>query len=390
MSTAPTPTVDSITPERADWILRMLWRIRLFEEQMLEFLNTGVIKGGSHLYIGQEAVATGVCGALTGDDYITSTHRGHGHGLAKGGDSKRLLAEILGRSTGVCRGGSLHLADMETGNLGANGIVGGSLAIACGAALSAQMRKTGQVVACFFGDGAISTGLFHESLNMAQVWKLPVLFVCENNLYAMSVSPSRAPGLDDLAQTAAYFAARNLVIGVLGVLDQEIRRLSAGSSLDSARRGAMHERLETAFSEVFGSQEHEWEPGDTCPVCGKGELLQIVLEERPDAYALQCDECEKALVYQSDLEAIEQRREKPEVEDRDFRFQRDTDDDERWLVVLTRAGAERHRHEAGIPIGSVDGDRGDWTAWSLDFDLLGEAGRKKDAGRMVVRAFLDG
>ena len=200
--------------ERAEWMLRMLFMIRLFEERMLEFLNTGVIKGGSHLYIGQEAVATGVCAALRPDDYITSTHRGHGHGLAKGGEPRLLMAEILGRATGVCRGrgGSLHLADMNTGNLGANGIVGGSMGIACGAALSAKMRKSGQIAACFFGDGAVNTGIFHESLNMAKVWELPVLFVCENNLYGMSVSVNRATGLEDLATRADGYGMRKAIV----------------------------------------------------------------------------------------------------------------------------------------------------------------------------------
>ncbi len=195
-------------------MLRMLLTIRLFEEKMLEFLATGVIKGGSHIYIGQEAVATGVCAALKADDYITSTHRGHGHGLAKGGEPKLLMAEILGRATGVCRGrgGSLHLADMNTGNLGANGIVGGSMGIACGAGLSAQMRGSGQVTACFFGDGAVSTGISHESFNMAQAWGLPVLFICENNLYGMSVSVDRATGLEDVATRADGYGMRKAIV----------------------------------------------------------------------------------------------------------------------------------------------------------------------------------
>ena len=226
----------SLRPEQADGLLRMMLTIRCFEEKMLDFLNTGVIKGGSHLYIGQEAVATGVCTALGPDDLITSTHRGHGHGLAKGGDPKALMAEILGRATGVCRGrgGSLHLADMNTGNLGANGIVGGSLGIAAGAGLSAVMRKSGQVVACFFGDGATNTGIFHEALNMAQVWKLPVLFVCENNLYGMSVSVNRASGLTDLATRADGYGMRKRIVDgqdVVAVYDV------VSECADLARRG---------------------------------------------------------------------------------------------------------------------------------------------------------
>ena len=199
----PTP----LTADQADWMLRMLLTIRLFEEKMLDFLATGVIKGGSHIYIGQEAVATGVCAALEPDDYLTSPHRGHGHGLAKGGEPKLLMAEILGRATGVCRGrgGSLHLADMNTGNLGANGIVGGSIGIACGAGLSAKMRGSKQVVACFFGDGAASTGIFHESLNMAQTWGLPVLFVCEDNGYAVHTPVEQRHGYRSITDIVAQF-----------------------------------------------------------------------------------------------------------------------------------------------------------------------------------------
>jgi pyruvate dehydrogenase E1 component alpha subunit len=219
--TAIAPKAPPITAERAGWMLRMLLTIRLFEEQMLEFLNTGVIKGGSHLYIGQEAVAVGVCAALQPDDYITSTHRGHGHGLAKGGNPRELMAEILGKATGVCRGrgGSLHLADMNTGNLGANGIVGGSMGIAAGAALSCHMRRSGQIVACFFGDGAVNTGIFHESLNMAQVWKLPVLFVCENNLYGMSVSVKVACAVQDIAVRASSYNMPGEVVDGQTVLE---------------------------------------------------------------------------------------------------------------------------------------------------------------------------
>ena len=226
----------ALSHDDARSVLGMLLRIRLFEEKMLHFLNTGVIKGGSHLYIGQEAVATGVCTALRPDDLITSTHRGHGHGIAKGGSTKALMAEILGRATGVCRGrgGSLHLADMDTGNLGANGIVGGSLGIAAGAGLSAHLRKSGQIVAAFFGDGAVNTGLFHESMNMSQVWKLPVLYICENNLYGMSVSVHRATGLKDLATRADGYGMRKRIVDgqdVVAVMDavaEETEKARAG------------------------------------------------------------------------------------------------------------------------------------------------------------------
>jgi pyruvate dehydrogenase E1 component alpha subunit len=158
-------------------------RIRRFEETAEELYKRGIVVGLLHLYLGEEAVATGVCLALRDEDYITSTHRGHGHLIAKGGDVKRLLAELCGRVTGYCRGkgGSMHAADLSLGILGANGVVGGGFGIATGAALSAKKRKSGQVIICFFGDGAANQGIFMEVLNMAALWKLPVVYVCENN-----------------------------------------------------------------------------------------------------------------------------------------------------------------------------------------------------------------
>jgi TPP-dependent pyruvate/acetoin dehydrogenase alpha subunit len=170
-----------------------LWRdlyeqmltIRVFEEHVNELYTTARMPGLAHLYSGEEAVAVGVCSALRRDDYITSTHRGHGHCLAKGADIDRMFAELLGREAGYCRGkgGSMHIADQQSGNLGANAIVGGSAGIATGAALSSRMRGTGQVAVCFFGEGALGQGLLYEVMNMASLWKLPVVYVCENNLY---------------------------------------------------------------------------------------------------------------------------------------------------------------------------------------------------------------
>ena len=158
-------------------------RIRRFEETAEELYHRGTVVGLLHLYIGEEAVAVGTCTALRDTDFITSTHRGHGHLLAKGGDSKRLLAELCGRVTGYCRGkgGSMHAADLSLGVLGANGVVGGGFGIATGAALSAQKRQSGQVAVCFFGDGAANQGIFTEVMNMAALWKLPVIYLCENN-----------------------------------------------------------------------------------------------------------------------------------------------------------------------------------------------------------------
>src|SRR5512146_2349550 len=164
---------------------RQMLRIRLFEEQVNDLYMTARMPGLAHLYSGEEAVAVGVCSALRRDDYITSTHRGHGHCLAKGAAIDRMFAELLGKEAGYCRGkgGSMHIADQDTGNLGANAIVGGSAGIATGAALSAKMRGSGQVAVCFFGDGALGQGLLYEAMNMAALWKLPVIYVCENNQY---------------------------------------------------------------------------------------------------------------------------------------------------------------------------------------------------------------
>ncbi|HWP57502.1 MAG TPA: thiamine pyrophosphate-dependent enzyme [Candidatus Acidoferrales bacterium] len=164
---------------------RQMLRIRLFEEQVNQLYLGAKMPGLAHLYIGQEAVAVGVCEALRRDDFITSTHRGHGHCLAKGASMDRMFAELLGKLPGYCRGkgGSMHIADQETGNLGANAIVGGSAGIATGAALSAKMRGTNQVAVCFFGEGALGQGLLYEAMNMASLWQLPVIYVCENNQY---------------------------------------------------------------------------------------------------------------------------------------------------------------------------------------------------------------
>lgn len=182
---------------------RML-TIRLFEGRVIELFREGVIRGSTHTYIGMEANAVGACTALRSDDYITSTHRGHGHCIAKGGDVRMMMAELLGKSTGYCKGkgGSMHIADLDVGILGANGIVGGGIGIATGAGLSSKMRNSGQVAVCFFGEGGINQGAFHENANLASIWKLPVIYFCENNQYAMSTSVTQATSSPDIAERA--------------------------------------------------------------------------------------------------------------------------------------------------------------------------------------------
>ncbi len=187
--------------------LRRMHLIRQFEEGAEQAYMRGLIHGTMHLSIGQEASAVGICTALGAGDKITSTHRGHGHCIGKGADPARMFAEFFGKEDGYCRGrgGSMHIADVAQGNLGANGIVGGGLPIAVGAALAMRQQKRTDVVACFFGDGASNEGAFHEALNMAALWKLAVVFVCENNQYGMSTSTERSMSVSNVADRAAGY-----------------------------------------------------------------------------------------------------------------------------------------------------------------------------------------
>ncbi|MEM2905360.1 MAG: pyruvate dehydrogenase (acetyl-transferring) E1 component subunit alpha [Candidatus Bathyarchaeia archaeon] len=188
--------------------------IRRFEEKVTECYEKGLVPGFVHLYIGEEAVAVGVCSALRNDDYILSTHRGHGHSLAKGMDPRKLMAELFGRVTGCCGGigGSMHSTDMENGILFSTAIVGGGIPIAVGAALSAKLRKTDQVVACFFGDGASNIGAFHEALNLASIWALPVVFVCENNMYAVSTHVKASTSVENISARAAAYSMPGVTV----------------------------------------------------------------------------------------------------------------------------------------------------------------------------------
>jgi acetoin:2,6-dichlorophenolindophenol oxidoreductase subunit alpha len=195
------------SPEDARRVLATMWAIRRFEEAVDEMFARGLLYGTMHLSIGQEASATGACLALRDDDVITSTHRGHGHCIAKGADLGRMMAELLARDTGYCRGrgGSMHIADVSKGNLGANGIVAGGIPIAVGAGLALKLQGTDKVALSFFGDGATSEGAFHESVNLAAIWDLPVVFVCENNHYGMSMSVEEVSRLERVADRAVGY-----------------------------------------------------------------------------------------------------------------------------------------------------------------------------------------
>src|SRR6188472_2832070 len=185
MTIATRQPAAGLDVEKLVHMYRQMVAIRLFEERVNDLYTRALMPGLAHLYIGEEAIAVGVCEALNNDDYITSTHRGHGHCLAKGADPKLMFAELLGKEIGYCKGkgGSMHIADPATGNLGANAIVGGSAGIATGAGFAARNLGSDRVSVCFFGEGALGQGLLYEVMNMASLWKLPVIYVCENNLY---------------------------------------------------------------------------------------------------------------------------------------------------------------------------------------------------------------
>jgi pyruvate dehydrogenase E1 component alpha subunit len=218
-------------------MLEKMLQIRYFEEQVDQFYMLGEVHGTGHLYIGMEATAVGSIMALNKDDLITSTHRGHGHCIAKGARLDLMMAELLGKATGYCKGkgGSMHIADINLGILGANGIVGGGIAIATGAALAVREQKTNQIVLCFFGDGATNQGVFHESLNMASIWGLPVLYIIENNRYGMGFPVSKAVNIEKLSQRSCSYGIKGLtidgndVVGVYNTVSNLSDEVRAGS-----------------------------------------------------------------------------------------------------------------------------------------------------------------
>jgi len=227
----------AVAMERQLGMLRLMQTIRRFEERASEDFHSGDIYGVVHCYIGEEAVAVGVCEALEKSDQIISTHRGHGHCIAKGADLDRMMAELYGRETGYCKGkgGSMHIADFDIGMLGANGIVAGGISIITGAGLAAQLDGSDRVAVCFFGDGASNAGPFHESINIAAQWKLPVIYVCENNLWAVNTPASSTLAVEDVAARAAGYGIPGVIVDgndVLEVYDaaqEAVARARAGN-----------------------------------------------------------------------------------------------------------------------------------------------------------------
>lgn len=225
-----------IPREKLVLMLERMLKIRYFEDRVKDLFAAGELPGFVHLYLGEEAVAVGACAVLNDNDYITSTHRGHGHIIAKGGEMKCMMAELYGKATGYNKGkgGSMHIACPELGILGANGIVGAGLPIATGAALSAKLRNSQQVAVCFFGDGASNEGTFHESLNIASAFSLPVVYVCENNLYAVGTRQSDVRKVEDIADRAIGYGMPGLaidgnnVVAVYEAVKEAVDRARAG------------------------------------------------------------------------------------------------------------------------------------------------------------------
>jgi len=225
-----------LSRDRLIWMLGKMLEIREFELAVSDVYKRGLMPGLAHLYVGEEAVAVGACTALRPTDRITSTHRGHGHCIAKGGDLRLMMAELMGRAPGYCqgKGGSMHIADLGLGILGANGVVGGGFGLATGSGLTARLQGRDDVTICFFGDGASNQGIFHEAINLASIWKLPVIYVCENNEYAISMSQGRSTNIKDIAMRSQAYGIPgvivdgNDVLAVYRVITQAIAHARAG------------------------------------------------------------------------------------------------------------------------------------------------------------------
>jgi pyruvate dehydrogenase E1 component alpha subunit len=279
--------------------------IRQFEERAGREFAAGKVPGFVHLYAGEEAVAVGVCASLTDDDFITSHHRGHGHCIAKGVDVRAMVAELLGREAGACRGkgGSMHIADVHKGMLGANGIVGGGFPLATGAGLTARYNKRGQVAVCFFGDGAANQGTFHESLNLASIWKLPVIYVAENNGYAESTPVTYHMSCRDISERAAGYGMPGVTVDGLDVFAVYE---AAHEAVARARRGEGPSLIECKTYRYFGHFE-----GDTVTYRTKEELasyrdrdpikaMRRTLEQRGIASGAELDAIDKEVAQRID------------------------------------------------------------------------------------------
>ncbi len=291
--------IAGIDRERLLDMYERMMQIRVFEDLAGKNFAAGLIPGFVHLYAGEEAVAVGICSQLTDRDVITSTHRGHGHCIAKGVDIDGMVAELMGKSTGVCKGkgGSMHIADVEKGMLGANGIVGGGMPLAVGAALTAKTLGTGGVAVCFFGDGAANQGTFHESLNLAAIWKLPVVFVCENNGYAESTPVRYHCSASDIANRAGAYEVPGVVVDGL---DLFAVHEAAAEAIGRARRGEGPTLMEAKTYRYYGHFQ-----GDQVTYRTEEELNRY--KERDAIAAVRAHLIEHGIATADELDAIDQR-----------------------------------------------------------------------------------
>jgi pyruvate dehydrogenase E1 component alpha subunit len=288
-----------LTKEQKVEMLKTIIKIRRFEEKTIQLYQIAKIWGYLHPYIGEEAIATGTCAALSKADYIVSTHRGHGHSIAKGADLNRMMAELLGKATGYCkgRGGSMHIADTELGMLGANGIVGGGIPISVGAGFTCKMEGKSRVTICFFSDGAANNGVFHESLNMAAVFKLPVVYICENNMYAISMSSCESVACKDIANRAAAYDIPGVIVDGS---DPEAVYKVVVKAVERARRGEGPSLIE-AKTYRFGGHH----PNDPAEYRDKKEVDYYKKEKDPVINYKEKLISEKVLT-ESDIEKMEQ------------------------------------------------------------------------------------
>ncbi|GIN78458.1 MULTISPECIES: thiamine pyrophosphate-dependent dehydrogenase E1 component subunit alpha [Bacillus] len=289
---------EALTKEKAVWMYQKMLEIRHFEDRVHQLFAKGILPGFVHLYAGEEAVAAGVCAHLNDEDTITSTHRGHGHCIAKGCDLKGMMAEIYGKSAGLCKGkgGSMHIADFDKGMLGANGIVGGGFPLACGAALTAKYKKTKNVSVCFFGDGANNQGTFHEGINLAAIWKLPVIFVAENNGYGEATPFSYASSCESIADRAAAY-------GIPGIRvdgkDAAAVFQAAGRAIERAKNGEGPTLIECMTYRNYGHFEGDAQRYKT------NEEKAVHQEEKDAIAAFKSELLAKGLMSEEEQSRIE-------------------------------------------------------------------------------------
>ena len=298
IQTSTKAAAESVTVDKAKDMYKTMEDIRNFEDNVKRFFSQGLIPGFVHLYAGEEAIATGICAHLTDDDYITSTHRGHGHCIAKGGDLNGMMAEIFGKATGLNKGkgGSMHIADVDKGILGANGMVGAVFGLATGAGMKIKYKKEDNVAVCFFGDGASNEGLFHECLNMASIWKLPIIFVCENNFFAESTPQWYASASDTIAERAQAYDMPGVRVDGKDLM--AVYEVSA-EYIERARRGEGPALIECVTYRNYGHFE-----GDEQKYKNKEEGLEKTLADSDPLDVFREYAIEHGLLSEEELDEI--------------------------------------------------------------------------------------